>query len=77
MARKRKSDEENSLRWDCKNAVPNIEKLRGCSWSMFFIPVDGWDAEPTIINNGFDSNRMPIPPARSYYVKNCPYFEKG
>ena len=45
MGRK-KRHEEDSLCWECRNAVPNIEKLCGCSWSMFFIPVKGWDAIP-------------------------------
>lgn len=76
MGRK-KRHEEDSLCWECRNAVPNIEKLCGCSWSMFFIPVKGWDAEPTIINNGMAKEGYLIPPSNSYNVKHCPYFEKG
>ena len=78
MARRgRKRKRDDSLCWECRNAVPNIEKLQGCSWSIFFIPVKGWDADPTIVKNGLREDGVVIPPARSYYVKDCPYFEKG
>lgn len=68
---------EDSLCWECRNAVPNLEKLCGCSWSLFFIPVEGWDAEPTRINNGNRTDNQALPPSRSYHVFSCPYFEKG
>lgn len=68
---------KDTLCWECKNSVPNVEKLRGCSWSMFFIPVKGWEAEPRILKHGYDENNLLIPPARSYHVISCPYFEKG
>lgn len=73
----RKKIGEDTICWECRNAVPNLEKLCGCSWSIFFVPVDGWEAEPTIINHGYRDDGTLIPPARSYNVKKCPYFEKG
>lgn len=76
MARKKKYAED-SLCWECKNAVPNFDKLQGCSWSIFFVPVKGWDAIPTIVNNGYDKYHVLMPPTRSYHVNSCPYFEKG
>lgn len=39
-----------------------------CSWSAMFVPVKGWDAEPTIINiSGVRS-------ITSFLVKSCPMF---
>ena len=58
---------------DCKNCVPNPDTGAGCSWSMRFEPVEGWEAEPTIIlgmelpSGGFEE----IP---SYRVDSCPLF---
>ena len=48
----------------------NCEKAGGrCSWSAVFVPVKGWDAEPTKINI---SGRRSI---GSYLVKSCPLFQ--
>jgi len=79
MARRGRKEIE-SLCWDCKHAVPNFEKLQGCSWSAFFIPVKGWDAIPTIINNGYvgtNDKQILLPKVKSYCVLHCPNFEKG
>ena len=46
-----------TLCWKCGNA------LGGCSWSIDFTPVEGWDAKPTAHN--------------SYKVYNCPKFVRG
>lgn len=53
----------NSLCWQCKRAYGL------CSWSENFEPVEGWDAEPTIIMGG---KREPA--VQSYDVKKCPLF---
>ena len=47
----KKSYEPPSICWECKNAVPD-EKY-GCTWSISGgkVPVEGWDAEPTVIRN--------------------------
>ena len=34
----------NTLCWDCQNAVPDLEGKRGCNWSRHHKPVEGWDA---------------------------------
>lgn len=39
-----------------------------CSWHKEFKPVDGWNAEHTIVDNGRDKQD-------SYYVKECPLYK--
>lgn len=41
-----------------------------CSWIHHCEPVDGWDAEPTIINSGSLTHKE----QSSYFVKSCPLF---
>ena len=48
----------------CKNACG------GCSWSIDFTPVEGWDAEPTIINDS-EGN------ISSYKINSCPRYIRG
>lgn len=55
---------KETLCWDCKNSGG------GCSWSKSFEPVEGWDAEKSIIHS------RSYRPYESYYVKSCPKFEK-
>ena len=55
----------NSLCWECKRAYG------GCSWSRDFVPVEGWEAEATIIN-GVREGKKPL--VKSYDVKRCPLF---
>lgn len=52
----------NSLCWQCKRAYGL------CSWSDRFVPVEGWDAEPTIVKGGKE------PEIQSYDIKKCPLF---
>lgn len=55
---------KNTLCWYCSNACGN------CPWSNgSFTPVDGWEAEATIIK---DYNYI----MNSYLVKNCPLFKQ-
>ena len=50
-----------SICWHCKNAVPDEDC--GCSWSMHFIPVEGWVVKQTKRKND-----------RSFCVLECPEF---
>ena len=63
MAKKRKEE-----RWQpcctCKNACG------GCLWSRYFLPVIGWDAEPTIVKDSEGD-------FASYKINNCPEFIRG
>ena len=63
-----------SICWKCKNAVP--DEKHGCSWSREFKPVEGWDAEPSVIRNA--SHRKDVGPVDvdTYLVKACPKFVK-
>lgn len=49
-----------TLCWDCEKATG------GCSWSNELIPVKGWSAKNTTKKGGYDS----------FYVYNCPLFER-
>lgn len=57
--------EVGTLCWSCQNASC------GCSWSRWYEPVDGWDAEKTIILSGNE-----YPDIESYLVKKCPEYIK-
>ena len=59
---KGKGDAHQTLCWDCQRAV------KECPWAANFEPVDGWDAEPTVIMSTYC-------PQNSYHVKACPLFE--
>ena len=63
MAKKRQQ-EKGQLCCICKNACGN------CSWSADFIPVEGWDAQPTIIKDSEGD-------FSSYEIKRCPEFIRG
>lgn len=69
--KKRGFPQKITLCWKCANAVPCDKPFRGCAWSIFGVPVTGWDAEPTVILGGKHGDIV----ARSYYVKACPDFE--
>ena len=68
----------NTLCWRCKNAVPNMEKTCGCSWSRDFIPVESWEAIETSIYCQRWDNRTKTRDAsigtKSYIVISCPEF---
>ena len=57
-----------TLCWKCVHAVPHGE--RGCSWSVYKIPVDGWDAMEDVLRVS------PKYSVISYNVKSCPQFER-
>lgn len=52
----------DSLCWKCSRSTDS-----SCSWSRSFIPVEGWDAEPT--------ERYSEVYKTSYCVKECPMFK--
>lgn len=54
-----------TLCWFCRKATG------GCSWSHHFEPIEGWDAEPTLVGTQKSAGGM----QRSYHVKHCPEFE--
>lgn len=51
---------KSTLCWKCRNAVPSGDGKYGCSWSLSFIPVEGWYAIPR--------------PRDSFCVISCPNF---
>ncbi len=50
-----------TLCWGCKKAIG------GCSWADKLKPVEGWDAEPTIVKDA-DGD------FESFLVKTCPEY---
>lgn len=62
---KRKREENDQICYTCKNATG------GCLWSKYFLPIKGWDADPTIIK---DSEIGEIP---SFKIKSCPNYIFG
>ena len=59
--------EKDTLCWSCKNACGK------CSWSKYFEPVEGWQAEPTKIKqlyNGF------VHSIESFCIIKCPKYRK-
>lgn len=53
-----------TLCWTCDKAIGK------CPWSIKFQPVDGWTAEPTIINSpGFGQ-------IKSFKIIACPMYKK-
>ena len=61
---KKKREENSQICYFCKNACG------GCSWSKSFIPVDDWDAEPTIVKDSLGD-------FCSYKINKCPQFIRG
>ena len=58
---------DSTLCWDCKKSSGH------CSWSARYVPVKGWEAEPTVINNG-NTDYVKLTP--SFRVISCPKFER-
>ena len=60
------AQDKPTLCWKCEKACGR------CSWSADFIPVDGWDAMPTIVtaDRGHSCERE----LESFIVKKCPLF---
>ena len=66
---------KNTPCWHCKNAVPDMEGKRGCSWSRKLTPVEGWTAVETSIVSSKNNNE--IVRSGSYRVIDCPEFIRG
>lgn len=64
-AARRRQEENEQLCYKCRYAIG------GCHWSDKFLPVKGWDAEPTIIKDNIIGD---IP---SFKIKHCPQFAWG
>lgn len=63
------------LCWDCINAVPDIEGIKGCSWSRDFILPEGVIAIPRTIKGvstwrGKEYQHN----VQSYKIISCPQF---
>ncbi len=63
---------QDTICWGCANAVPN-NKGRGCEWSKYKKPVDGWVAVPTVVAGArlHDDTFQQIP---SFKVEECPKY---
>ena len=64
------SDKAQSLCWSCQNAVPSADGRRGCEWSIFKRPVEGWTAQESW-QTGIHGGRL-----RSYKVISCPKYKE-
>ena len=63
-----KSTKRPTLCWKCKNASNS-----GCSWSKRFKPVEGWDATPTTVKEGYLKDGS-VRNVDSFNVHTCPKF---
>lgn len=63
-------DRKATLCWFCDKAT-----CSGCSWSKEFKPVEGWDAEPTLVTQW--SGKGKPRQTSSYMVYSCPDFAEG
>lgn len=61
-----KGCKQPTLCWDCSRAVG--PRSHRCSWANDFKPVDGWEAEFTIVHAGNAGDTT------SYFVHKCPEF---
>ena len=52
-----------TLCWNCSRSVHDK-----CSWAKRFVPVEGWDAEKTVL-------MVDARPTSSYLVKSCPLYK--
>ena len=55
---------DHTICWDCEKA------LGGCSWSEKLVPVDGWEAVPTV------KQQFRGEPLHSFCVISCPEFKR-
>ena len=70
-----KFNKQETLCWYCANAVPNNKTGKGCSWSREFKPVEGWDAEETLVISRPD-REVGECAIQSFIVKGCPCFDR-
>ena len=50
--------------WTCKNATGD------CTWSHFGEPIEGWNAKKTYLPSNGEY-------AESYFIIDCPEYERG
>jgi hypothetical protein len=62
----------DSLCWCCENAVPDKDGKRGCEWSRYKQPVEGWEVSQ--VARVQDAKGRLVP---SYTVARCPKFKRG
>lgn len=55
-----------TLCWRCQHSTGK----NMCSWAQRFVPVQGWDAQPTLLASS--QGKM----QDSFHVRKCPQFEK-
>lgn len=72
------------MTWDRINDKPNVFGKRenvcwtckksygGCSWSDFFVPVKGWDAEKDLLRAGVKNKKTD-----TYKIRYCPEYVRG
>ena len=58
--------------WGCRNAVPDAEGKRGCSWSRKLEPVEGWQAVESTVVRYDGGHRREI---MSALVLECPQYK--
>lgn len=71
---KKQNECNDTLCWQCANAVPRTEHgryVRGCSWSIAFEPVEGWTAQKVMMEVYCMKHK------ESYCVSACPKFVEG
>lgn len=62
--------------WTCENAIPlmvNHHWVRGCSWSICRMPVEGWKAEKFVNTRCTGRSQGTYD---SYLVHECPKYKK-
>ena len=64
----RENQMNDTLCWECANAVPDLYGKRGCTWSRRFEPVEGWVAKK-VHKASYDHVG-----GDSYHVIKCPMF---
>lgn len=70
-----KFKKKHTLCWDCANSVPNPETGKGCRWSVLYKPVDGWEAQETVIISRPDRTVGDCR-IKSFKVISCPEFDR-
>lgn len=61
-----------TLCWCCKHAIPDKEGTKGCEWSIYKQPVDGWKVSQVKWYRNDDGKSC-----YTYRVDDCPKFERG
>ena len=62
---------QGTLCWECAHAAPLVDGSRGCPWSEDIVPVPGWIADRRDISQNPEHSR------ESYFVHECPLYQKG